>query len=46
MNTYDFPGYENVRLLGESICARKASVVEAEEYQSNLLENLAKFNDK
>ena len=37
--TYDFQQYETIRSFGERIYARKASIVEAEEDQSTLLEN-------
>ena len=37
--TYDFQQYETIRSFGERIYARKASIVEVEEDQSNLLEN-------
>ena len=44
--TYDFQQYETIRSFSESIYTRKASIVEAEEDQSNLLENLVEFNNK
>ena len=44
--TYDFQQYETIRSSGESIYTCKASIAEAEEDQSNPLENLGKFNNK
>ena len=43
---YDFQQYETIRSFGESIYAGKSSTDEAEEYQSNLLENIIEFNEK
>ena len=43
---YDFQQYKTVRSFSESIDTCKASMVEAEEDQSNLLENLVKFKNK
>ena len=43
---YDFQQYETTRSFGEKIYHCKAIIVEAEEEQSNLLENLVKFNNK
>ena len=43
---YDFQQYKTVRSFSESIATCKASMVEAEEDQSNLLENLVKFKNK
>ena len=43
---YDFEQYETIRPFGENIYHCKAIIVEAEEDQSNLLENLVKFNNK
>ena len=37
--TFDFQQYEAIRSFDESIYARKASIAEAEEDQSNLLKN-------
>ena len=45
-DTYDFQQYETVRSFGESIYTRKASIVEVEEDQTNLLENLVEFGNK
>ena len=42
---YDFQQYET-RSFGEKIYHCKAIIVEAEEEQSNLLENSVKFNNK
>ena len=44
--TYEFQQYETIRSFGESIHTRKASIVETEEDQNNLLENLVKINNK
>ena len=44
--TYDFQQYERIRSFLESTYTLKASIDEAEEDQSNLLENLVKFNNK
>ena len=44
--TYDFQQYETIRSFDESAYTRKAIIAEAEEDQSNLLENLVKFNNK
>ena len=44
--TYDFQQYETIRSFDESVYTRKAIIAEAEEDQSNLLENLVKFNCK
>ena len=44
--TYDFQQYETIRSFDESADTRKAIIAEAEEDQSNLLENLVKFNNK
>ena len=44
--TYDFQQYETIRSFDESVYTRKAIIAEAEEDQSNLLENLVKFNSK
>ena len=44
--TYDFQQYETVRSFGESIYTHKASIVEAEDDQRNLLENITEFNNK
>ena len=44
--TYDFQQYETIRSFGESIYTSKASIVEAEEDESNLLKNLVEFNIK
>ena len=44
--TYDFQQYETIGSFAESIYTRKASIVEAEEGQRNLLENLVEFNNK
>ena len=43
---YDFQQYETIRSFGESIYAGKSSTDEAEQYQSNLLENIIEFNEK
>ena len=43
---YDFQQYETIRSFGESIYTHKASIVEAEENQSNLLESLVELNNK
>ena len=42
--TYDFQQYETVRSFGESICTRNVIIDEADIDQSNLLENMVKFN--
>ena len=44
-NIYDFHQYETVRYFGESIYIGKASIVETEEDQSNLLKNIVEFNN-
>ena len=44
--TYGIRQYEIIRSLGESINTRKASLVEFEEDQINLLKNLVEFNNK
>ena len=44
--TYDFQQYETIRSFGESIYTSKASIVEADEDESNLLKNLVEFNIK
>ena len=44
--TYDFQQYERIRSFGESIYNLKASIVETEEDQSNLLENIVKLINK
>ena len=44
--TYDFQQNETIRSFDESVYTRKAIIAEAEEDQSNLLENLVKFNCK
>ena len=43
---YDFQQYETIWSVSESIYTRKASRVEAEKDQSNLIENMVEFNDK
>ena len=44
--TYDFQQYETIRSFAESLYTCKASIAEAKEGQSNLLENLVEFNNK
>ena len=44
--TFDFQQYETIRSFGESIYTCKASIVEAEEDQSNLLKNIVEFDHK
>ena len=44
--TYSIRQYEIIRYFGESINTRKASLVEVEEDQINLLKNLIEFNNK
>ena len=43
---YDFQQFETIRPFGNSIYAGKISINETEMHQTNLLENLVKFNDK
>ena len=43
---YDFQQYETIRSFGESIYAGKISIHKAEMDQTNLLENIVKFNNK
>ena len=45
-NIYDFQQYETIRSFGESIYTQKASIVEVEEDQSNLLKNIVEFKNK
>ena len=42
--TYDFQQYETVRSFSESICTRNVIIDEADIDQSNILENMIKFN--
>ena len=44
--TYGFQQYKTIRPFGESIYTCKASIVETEYNQSNLLEKLREFNNK
>ena len=44
--TYSIRQYEIIRSFGESVNTRKASLVEVEEDQINLLKNLVEFNNK
>ena len=43
---YDFQQYETISSFGESIYGGKIDIDEAEMDQSNLLENVVKFNKK
>ena len=43
---YDFQQYETIRSSGESIYSGKISIHEADMNQTNLLENMKKFNNK
>ena len=43
---YNLQQYKTIRSFGESIYTQKASIVEAEEDQSNLLKNIVEFNSK
>ena len=43
---YDFQQYETIRSFGESIYAGKINIHEAEMDETNLLENVVKFNNK
>ena len=42
----DFQQNETIRSFGESIYTRKAKIFEAEQDQSNLLQNIVEFNNK
>ena len=42
----DFQQYETIRSFSESIYSGKITIDEAEEDQSNLLENMVEFNNK
>ena len=43
---YDFQQYETIRSFGESIYLSKISINEANMDQTNLLENMVKFDNK
>ena len=43
---HDFQQYKTIRSLGQYIYAGKISIHEAEIDQTNLLENMVKFNNK
>ena len=43
---YDFQKFETTRSFGDSICTGKISTDEAEMDQTNLLENMVKFNNR
>ena len=43
---YDFQQFERIRSFGDSIYTSKISMDEAELDQTNLLENMVKFNNK
>ena len=43
---HDFQQYKTIRSLGENVYAGKISIQEAEMDQTNLLENMVKFNNK
>ena len=43
---YDFQQYKMIRGFGESIFTGKINIDEAEMDQSNLIENMVKFNNK
>ena len=43
---YDFQQYETIRSFGQSIYAGKINIHEAEMDETNLLENVVKFNNK
>ena len=45
-NTYDFQQFETIRSFGDSIYTGKISINEADLDQTNLLENMIKFNNK
>ena len=42
---YDFQQYETIRSFGESIYPSEVSINKAEMCQTNLLENMVKFNN-
>ena len=43
---YDFKQYETIRSFGESVYTGKSFIVEAEEYQNNLIKNMVEYNNK
>ena len=43
---YGFQQYKPIKSFGQNIYTRKINLVEAEEDQSNLLNNLVEFNNK
>ena len=43
--TYDFKQFEKIRFFGDNIYTGKVNIDEAEMNQSNLLENVVKFNN-
>ena len=45
-NKYDFQQHETIRSFGESIYSSKVNIHEAEINQTNLSENMVKFNNK
>ena len=43
---YDFQQFETIRSFGDNVYTRKINLDEARMDQSNLLENMVKFNTK